>query len=517
MVDRNEQGNATEENETRVVSTASLHRRSILAARLHVGQKYLWRIRLGIGMTMIFLGLALTALYELSSHMLWDELVWRRPYIVWDFCGEGSSEHVFWSACISTASYYTRYLCFGLAPLVDDLRAMRAVIVLDMFVTVVSYLPFAELYINSLHHYPDNLTLATIVIVDTLAVVGFLGGSVLALTCREPVVMQRYLWCSLRIWLVGWLLCVLVWMYHFWALCKVVIPLWTNIPCIVILMYCACRPVLRQEVHARLNRLIISRVALRAAAGLASMIGDRSVKQALSEGTERFRSILLADLAAEDVVDRKREGASDPNYLFRRSVPGTSCDAFVSHSWDDDPAAKWAALQQWRSTFIAQHGREPWIWFDKACMDQTNLNDETWALPVYLGNCDSLLILSGIHYWSRLWCVLELFVYFHMGGNKVGPLEVLPVYRNGHEQEDKEAIDQAMADFDAALCRCGRDEDTERLQNIIQAGFGSLGEFNVVLQSSLVSVGVLASSESYNVSAESSSTSNDSHSSGEGP
>ena len=42
------------------------------------------------------------------------------------------------------------------------------------------------------------------------------------------------------------------------------------------------------------------------------------------------------------------------------------CDAFISHSWSDDPDAKWRALTSFRKKFVARNsvkeicGRRPW-------------------------------------------------------------------------------------------------------------------------------------------------------------
>merc|ERR1719253_2164497 len=94
-------------------------------------------------------------------------------------------------------------------------------------------------------------------------------------------------------------------------------------------------------------------------------------------------------------------------------------DAFVSHSWHDDPKLKWAALQAWRQEFKLQHqGREPKLWIDKYCIDQSNIADSLQCLPVYLSGCSSLLILCGPTYLDRLWCLIEIFVFLEMGGER---------------------------------------------------------------------------------------------------
>lgn len=45
------------------------------------------------------------------------------------------------------------------------------------------------------------------------------------------------------------------------------------------------------------------------------------------------------------------------------------------------------------------------------------------ALPVFLSGCQRLLVLLGSTYCSRLWCVMEMFVYVQMRG-KSGDVRV---------------------------------------------------------------------------------------------
>lgn len=59
-------------------------------------------------------------------------------------------------------------------------------------------------------------------------------------------------------------------------------------------------------------------------------------------------------------------------------------DAFVSHSWQDDGRAKFEALRAWAARFAAEHGREPLLWLDKACIDQQNIGASLAGIPVYV-------------------------------------------------------------------------------------------------------------------------------------
>merc|ERR1719498_1823720 len=91
-------------------------------------------------------------------------------------------------------------------------------------------------------------------------------------------------------------------------------------------------------------------------------------------------------------------------------------DAFISHSWWDDPRLKWTHLQAWREEFKKRKGREPRLWIDKYCIDQNNIDESLASLPVYLAGCRKLVILCGKTYLKRLWCIVELFVFLEMGG-----------------------------------------------------------------------------------------------------
>ncbi|CAK0848014.1 unnamed protein product [Prorocentrum cordatum] len=93
-----------------------------------------------------------------------------------------------------------------------------------------------------------------------------------------------------------------------------------------------------------------------AAACIAGLLGGCDARQAFAEAAARFRCIDLSMITEEEMATR------DPDpVLFKRSVqvPLGECDAFISHSWSDGAAGKWALLQRWREAFIAKHGREP--------------------------------------------------------------------------------------------------------------------------------------------------------------
>jgi len=192
----------------------------------------------------------------------------------------------------------------------------------------------------------------------------------------------------------------------------------------------------------------------------------------------RFRHVELSALCPRDLAD------NTPNVdLYSKSAPTSlgECDAFISHSWHDDAEAKWAALQEWRSKFILLHGREPRVWIDKCCIDQTSIADDLLCLPVFLGGCQKLVVLCGPTYLNRLWCIVEVFTFVHMG-RALENLEVEIVSRKGHEAEDCCKVEASIDEFDAVQCDCYVAEDKKRMLDIIYASFGTARNFNKAVQ-----------------------------------
>jgi len=135
-------------------------------------------------------------------------------------------------------------------------------------------------------------------------------------------------------------------------------------------------------------------------------------------------------------------------------------DAFVSHSWHDDPVSKWERLQEWRVTFKAEHnGREPRLWIDKYCLNQNSIDDSLACLPVYLAGCSKLLILCGTTYLQRLWCLVEIFIFLEMGGRR-SHLDVR-ILKSGNMLE-------AVQQFDSRNATCFTEHDTERLRKVVE-------------------------------------------------
>ena len=176
------------------------------------------------------------------------------------------------------------------------------------------------------------------------------------------------------------------------------------------------------------------------------------------------------------------------------------CDAFISHSWHDDGAAKFNALSAWASAFEAEHRRPPIVWLDKASIDQDDIEASLSCLPVcshtlpsltlpslthalpslphqvYLAGCKQLLVLAGPTYVERLWCIVEVFTYLRMGGS---PDRMVVVPLAGQTQRLN------FGEFDAEKAKCFSPEDKRKLLQAITMAFGSCEPFNALVRTTL--------------------------------
>ena len=103
------------------------------------------------------------------------------------------------------------------------------------------------------------------------------------------------------------------------------------------------------------------------AASVAALLGGNSVSDSLGLAKKRFKSLCFTELKESDFIN-KTEDEGETNTLFEKAKDtklGT-CDAFISHSWSDDGAAKYEALRRWARNFRNDHGRSPKLWIDKA-------------------------------------------------------------------------------------------------------------------------------------------------------
>ena len=105
----------------------------------------------------------------------------------------------------------------------------------------------------------------------------------------------------------------------------------------------------------------------------------------------------------------------------------------------------------------------------QACIDQTDIDANLAALPLFLSGCKNLVVLAGITYPTRLWCVMELFTFVRMGHTA----ERITLITLGGEESML-----ALAKFDAAKAKCFYERDREKLLAVVESGFGDLAPFN---------------------------------------
>ena len=158
---------------------------------------------------------------------------------------------------------------------------------------------------------------------------------------------------------------------------------------------------------------------------------------------------------------------------------------------------------------------------DKACIDQGNIQQSLACLPVFLAGCQTLLVVAGPTYCSRLWCVMELFTfarserllylnpmyrpramveYMALPRAPLSPCVRVPVggdqerveiYLNAHPKKDqtesRRLLTEQFASFNAGKARCFLASDREHLLAVIEAGFGDFDTFNRVARNLLAS------------------------------
>ena len=272
-----------------------------------------------------------------------------------------------------------------------------------------------------------------------------------------------------------------------------------------------------------LQQLLMGHVrSVSSAALIASIISGRDSTERLVERAQKSFVVIRAehiyeeDLAASG-LSGERVGPAKPDDLLRATsademrsrtelAPLGSCSGFFSHSWRDEeelPGAKYAALCAWAHDYrLAHDGASPTVWIDKACILQSNVSEELACLPIFLAGCQQLLVCAGPTYSSRLWCVMELFVFLLMGGTQER-ISVLPLVADFGSTTELSATNDARAHevllhqfshFDARSARCFRPDDYEHLLSVIEASFGSIGHFNSEIRRTFSSPGTSAMS-----------------------
>jgi len=210
----------------------------------------------------------------------------------------------------------------------------------------------------------------------------------------------------------------------------------------------------------------------RVAAAVAAALGNHSVEEAQRKAMELLRFVTLDKVSKEELAESK------PNpLLFERSVAAQcgDLDAYVSHSWQDRSDEKWAALQGWRSRFKREHGREPRVWLDKFCTKQYDIDVSLMSLPIHLAASERLLILAGETFVTRMWCVMEIFVFL-AAVDDVSRLEIIVL------GDDPKTIKHAFQKLAVTTCECRNSDTRDKLLSIIEVGCGCPEDFDALIR-----------------------------------
>jgi len=235
--------------------------------------------------------------------------------------------------------------------------------------------------------------------------------------------------------------------------------------------------------------------SIAAATAIASTMKSLGIKKTIELAKKTFRGVALEALTLEVLASNCND-----DRLFAMTVPAKLglVDAFISHSWSDLGDLKHTAMQRWRRNFVTSKGREPLVWFDKACINQGNIRDSLACLPVFLAGCSELVVLVGSTYAERLWCCIELFTFLRMGGS-LDRITVIPIDHEHGEQSEGEISDtmlERFKSFDAQHAKCFDENDRQHLLSIIETGFGDFRTFNEVVRHAFVSRCTMTKKES---------------------
>eukprot|EP00929_Paragymnodinium_shiwhaense_P073127 TRINITY_DN37176_c0_g5_i1.p1 TRINITY_DN37176_c0_g5~~TRINITY_DN37176_c0_g5_i1.p1 ORF type:complete len:643 (-),score=34.76 TRINITY_DN37176_c0_g5_i1:273-2201(-) len=140
---------------------------------------------------------------------------------------------------------------------------------------------------------------------------------------------------------------------------------------------------------------------------LAALFEGRDPEELLKAGVARFRCISWETLRRHAFLvtgGSPLDGTTIAADLYSLSEPCQLgvCDAFLSHSWHDNGEEKWEAVSAWCTAFSEKHGRPPRLWFDKVCINQTDIQQDLPCLPIFLAGCKTLLVTCGATYTRRL-------------------------------------------------------------------------------------------------------------------
>ena len=250
------------------------------------------------------------------------------------------------------------------------------------------------------------------------------------------------------------------------------------------------------------------------AAALAALVGSLSAAKAFKLGIDNFRKLDLDNLKVEEIAGRKAETVAgdwktSPGWPTLELYNKTSqakfgqVDAFISHSWSDDGVAKFNCLRYWKEEELrkakanGEDKKDVTIWLDKACLNQRDIQASLAGLPVFISGCKQLLVLAGPTYASRLWCVIELFVFVQLGRNvKENMIVKLLNVSDTPDLQNQNKTAEDLVKFDAGKAETFDPNDRQRLLAVIEASFGTFTPFNKIIRATYPTAKLKASAVS---------------------
>ena len=223
----------------------------------------------------------------------------------------------------------------------------------------------------------------------------------------------------------------------------------------------------------------------------------RSPLQLMKNAEKQLRLIEWQNMSLELLSSSQCKGSTeeerkrDAIRLTRPAQMG-EIDVMLSHSWHDDPGAKWAALQAFARDFHRREGRYPTFWLDKVCIDQGDIEGCLKSLSIYLMGCRTTLALVGDTYMTRLWCVLELytlhafcsdpsivFVDITTKGTGAGAASTGSKQDKVKKGEVEVEMDmrEMVAKFEVSQAHCFNPNEEALIRRVVDAGIGGRQAF----------------------------------------
>lgn len=475
----------------RSIMTRSKTRMALMRHHLSNGQRVLHKTRCRISGSFLILGLicSVCVIFEFSRQESLEEM------------GTPSTSKYIDQAVFGILLYFFQITCCCLAPMADDPRLTRwALLQLCLVAMLAAIFLVAPTLLTYLENVERNdflegscelygreapTTVCDMKFVQLVLRAVSLGLLILAnlvvTFLRDAANMQRAMWGIATIFISIELSAILLYTICVAVEMHLLDPMSMRLIGMIPALILSRMKMVRSKVQILISQMLRYRNNRAAAAGIAGLVGNCSISEVMHQAKKRFRCVNFSKLEEKELATNR---PSPGVFSLSQTVKLGCCDAFVSHSWHDDAPAKWEAMSCWKSRFENKRRRPPQIWLDKCCIDQNDIEADLRCLPIFLSGCAELVVFCGPTYLSRLWCIMELFTFVHIGG-KPSDINVIPVLRRGHELEDRAAMRQSFLDFDVLNCECFNTSDKEKMLDIIQMAFGDLGKFNESVRSIL--------------------------------